>query len=59
MQLSIKVQGEHLVSYDRSSMWLQLTCWLTHVDICHQIMKDLAAFTYNMFKIHDDFNCTL
>ena len=23
------------------------------------IIKDLAAFTYNMFKIHDDFNCTL
>ena len=22
-------------------------------------IKDLAAFTYNMFKIHDDFNCTL
>ena len=23
------------------------------------IIKDLAAFTYNMFKIHDDFNSTL
>ena len=23
------------------------------------IVKDLVAFTYNMFKIHDDFNCTL
>ena len=23
------------------------------------IIKDLAAFTYNMFKFHDNFNCTL
>ena len=23
------------------------------------IIKDLVSFTYHMFKIHDDFNCTL